>query len=241
MRPVGGHHGGPVRRAPRRGDEPRSRGAASRRARSARTSTTASTSSRSRCRRCARAARDVLLLAQTFLEQFARQHGKAVQRLSLAGRGAAARLRLARQRPRAPELHRARGRAGALRGGHRRGPARAGARLPRDARARRRDDPSELVPLAEVERRYVERVHGGGGRQQAAGRAGARARSGDALPKARTLVAEKGVTVRAPAAAAAGPRRSRAGRRGRRACRRERPSTRLLAFASPRRRRRSSG
>ena len=64
------HQDDPRRRAPRRGDEPRSEEAHRRRARSAKTSSTASTSCRSACRRCASARRDIPLLVEHFLAKF---------------------------------------------------------------------------------------------------------------------------------------------------------------------------
>ena len=131
----------------------------SRKGASARISSTASTCCASKCRRCARAAATVLLLAQHFLREIAGRSGKPVVGISPRRRGEAPRLRLARQRPRAREL---------------RSSARWRSRsyeqilvedLPERIRDYRRghvlvasDDPQELVPLEEVERRYIARV-----------------------------------------------------------------------------------
>jgi DNA-binding NtrC family response regulator len=113
---------------------------------------------------------DVLLLAQTFLEQFARQHGKPVQRIS----SPVAERMLAYAWPgNIRELRNCMERAVAL--------ARFDEVIVEDLPAQVRDyrtshvlvaanDPSELVPLAEVERRYIERVMEavGGNKRQAA-------------------------------------------------------------------------
>ena len=53
--------------------------------------------------------------------------------------------------------------------------------------ASRSDEPSELVPLEEVERRYILRVLEARRRQQDAGGADPRARPQDALPQARAV------------------------------------------------------
>jgi two-component system, NtrC family, response regulator AtoC len=101
---------------------------------------------------------DVLLLAQTFLEQFAGQDGKPVQRISAA---VAERLLAYAWPGNIRELRNCIERAVAL--------ARFEEIIVEDLPAQVRDyrpthvlvaanDPSELVPLAEVERRYVERV-----------------------------------------------------------------------------------
>jgi DNA-binding NtrC family response regulator len=113
---------------------------------------------------------DVLLLAQTFLEQFARHHGKPVQRLSSA---VAERLLAYAWPGNIRELRNCMERAVAL--------ARFDEVIVEDLPVQVRDyhathvlvasnDPSELVPLAEVERRYVERVMEavGGNKRQAA-------------------------------------------------------------------------
>jgi two-component system response regulator HydG len=113
---------------------------------------------------------DVLLLAQTFLEQFARQHGKAVQRISSA---VAERLLAYAWPGNIRELRNCIERAVAL--------ARFDEIIVEDLPAQVREyrathvlvaahDPSELVSLAEVERRYVERVMEavGGNKRQAA-------------------------------------------------------------------------
>ena len=113
---------------------------------------------------------DVLLLAQTFLEQFARQHGKPVQRISPP---VAERLLAYAWPGNVRELRNCMERAVAL--------ARFEELIVEDLPAQVRDyrashvlvaanDPSELVPLAEVERRYVERVMEavGGNKRQAA-------------------------------------------------------------------------
>ena len=101
---------------------------------------------------------DVLLLAQTFLGQFAGQHGKAVQRISSA---VAERLLAYAWPGNIRELRNCIERAVAL--------ARFDELVIDDLPAHVREyrvshvllaasDPSELVPLAEVERRYIERV-----------------------------------------------------------------------------------
>ena len=101
---------------------------------------------------------DVLLLAQTFLEHFARQHGKPVQRLSSP---VAERLLAYAWPGNIRELRNCIDRAVAL--------ARFEEVIVEDLPVQVRDyrathvlvaanDPSELVPLAEVERRYIERV-----------------------------------------------------------------------------------
>jgi two-component system response regulator HydG len=113
---------------------------------------------------------DVLLLAQTFLEQFARQHGKPVQRISSP---VAERLLAYAWPGNIRELRNSMERAVVL--------ARFAEIIVDDLPAHVRDyrpshvlvaanDPSELVPLAEVERRYVERVLEavGGNKRQAA-------------------------------------------------------------------------
>jgi two-component system response regulator HydG len=113
---------------------------------------------------------DVLLLAQTFLEQFAAQHGNPVRRLSPA---VAERLLAYAWPGNIRELRNCIERAVAL--------ARFEEIIVEDLPAQVRDyrsahvlvaanDPSELVPLAEVERRYVERVMEavGGNKRQAA-------------------------------------------------------------------------
>ena len=113
---------------------------------------------------------DVLLLAQTFLEQFARQHGKPVQRISPP---VAERLLAYAWPGNIRELRNCMERAVAL--------ARFEELIVEDLPAQVRDyrashvlvaanDPSELVPLDEVERRYVERVMEavGGNKRQAA-------------------------------------------------------------------------
>ena len=113
---------------------------------------------------------DVLLLAQTFLEQFASQHGKPVKRISSA---VAERLLAYAWPGNIRELRNSMERAVAL--------ARFDEVVVEDLPAQVREyrashvlvaanDPSELVPLAEVERRYVERVMEavGGNKRQAA-------------------------------------------------------------------------
>ncbi len=113
---------------------------------------------------------DVLLLSQTFLEQFARLNGKPVQRLASP---VAERLLAYAWPGNIRELRNCMERAVAL--------ARFEEVIVEDLPAQVRDyrathvlvaanDPSELVPLAEVERRYVERVMEavGGNKRQAA-------------------------------------------------------------------------
>ncbi len=113
---------------------------------------------------------DVLLLAQTFLEQFARQHAKSVKRLAPP---VAERLLAYAWPGNIRELRNCMERAVAL--------ARFEEVIVEDLPVQVRDyrathvlvaanDPSELVPLAEVERRYVERVMEavGGNKRQAA-------------------------------------------------------------------------
>ncbi len=113
---------------------------------------------------------DALLLAQTFLEQFARQHGKAVQRIASP---VAERLLAYAWPGNIRELRNCIERAVAL--------ARFDEIIVEDLPAQVREyrashvlvaahDPSELVSLAEVERRYVERVMEavGGNKRQAA-------------------------------------------------------------------------
>ena len=75
------------------------------------------------------------------------------------------------------------------------------------------NDPSELVPLGRGRAALRRARHGGGGRQQAAGRARARARPRDALPKARTLVTAKGDDTANGASGARGKRLTTAVRR----------------------------
>jgi two-component system response regulator AtoC len=113
---------------------------------------------------------DVLLLAQVFLEQFARQHGKRVQGISSP---VAERLLAYAWPGNIRELRNGMERAVAL--------ARFEDLVVEDLPAQIREyrtshvlvaasDPSELVSLAEVERRYVERVMQavGGNKRQAA-------------------------------------------------------------------------
>jgi DNA-binding NtrC family response regulator len=113
---------------------------------------------------------DVLLLAQTFLEEFARRHAKPVQRISSS---VAERLLSYAWPGNIRELRNCMERAVAL--------ARFEEVIVEDLPVQVRDyrpthvlvaanDPSELVPLAEVERRYVERVMEsvGGNKRQAA-------------------------------------------------------------------------
>jgi DNA-binding NtrC family response regulator len=113
---------------------------------------------------------DVLLLAQTFLEHFARQNGKPVHRLASP---VAERLLAYAWPGNIRELRNCMERAVAL--------ARFEEVIVEDLPEQVRDyrathvlvaanDPSELVPLAEVERRYVERVMEavGGNKRQAA-------------------------------------------------------------------------
>ena len=113
---------------------------------------------------------DVLLLAQTFLEQFARQHGKAVKRIASP---VAERLLAYAWPGNIRELRNVIERAVTL--------ARFDEIIVDDLPAQVREyrathvlvaahDPSELVSLAEVERRYVERVMEavGGNKRQAA-------------------------------------------------------------------------
>jgi DNA-binding NtrC family response regulator len=113
---------------------------------------------------------DVLLLAQTFLEQFARQHGKPVLRISSS---VAERLLAYAWPGNIRELRNCMERAVAL--------ARFDEVIVEDLPAQVRDyrathvliaasDPSELVPLAEAERRYIERVMQavGGNKREAA-------------------------------------------------------------------------
>ena len=101
---------------------------------------------------------DILLLAQTFLGQLARQQGKPVQRISPA---VAERLLAYAWPGNIRELRNCVERAVAL--------ARFDEIVLEDLPAHVREyrsshvllaasDPSELVPLAEVERRYIERV-----------------------------------------------------------------------------------
>ena len=113
---------------------------------------------------------------------------------SAAGRRReAARLRVAGQRARAAQLHRARGRADPVRGDHRRRPARDRSRTT-SARgwSLDLDDPAPLPPLEEVERRYILRVLEAvnGHRTRAAEVLGPG--SQDAVPKARTLRRSRG-------------------------------------------------
>ena len=91
VRPVGGDARDPVRRAPHRRHQPRSRDARSRRSGSARISSSASTSSTSRCRRCARAAATCCSWRSTSSTQLAAQAGKQRHRLSPGRRRAPAR------------------------------------------------------------------------------------------------------------------------------------------------------
>jgi DNA-binding NtrC family response regulator len=113
---------------------------------------------------------DVLLLAQTFLEHFARQHGKPVQRISSP---VAERLLAYAWPGNIRELRNCVERAVAL--------TRFDEVMVEDLPAQVRhyhathvliaaNDPSELLPLAEVERRYIERVMEvvGGNKRQAA-------------------------------------------------------------------------
>lgn len=113
---------------------------------------------------------DVLLLAQTFLEQFARHHSKPVLRISTS---VAERLLVYAWPGNIRELRNCMERAVAL--------ARFDEVIVEDLPAQVRDyrathvliaanDPSELVPLAEVERRYIERVMqaAGGNKREAA-------------------------------------------------------------------------
>ena len=102
---------------------------------------------------------DVLLLAQHFLRQYAAVFDKKVVGLSPAAAERLARVRLAGQRARARELHRARGRARALRGDPGRGPAREDAQSSdRRVDRTRGNELPELLTLEEVERRYILRV-----------------------------------------------------------------------------------
>jgi two-component system response regulator AtoC len=113
---------------------------------------------------------DVLLLARSFLEEFARRHAKPVQRISSP---VAERLLSYAWPGNIRELRNCMERAVAL--------ARFEEVIVEDLPVQVRDyrpthvlvaanDPSELVPLAEVERRYVERVMEavGGNKRQAA-------------------------------------------------------------------------
>ena len=131
---------------------------------------------------------DVLLAGAALRRPvLAARAGKRVTGIVAGAAAEAARLPLARQRARAAELHRARGRAHAF-------DQIAVDDLPETVRDYRRshvvvasDDPSELVPLDEVERRYILRVLRGGRRQQDAGRPGPRPRPQDAVPQARRV------------------------------------------------------
>jgi two-component system response regulator HydG len=113
---------------------------------------------------------DVLLLAQTFLEHFARQHGKSVRSISSQ---VAERLLTYAWPGNVRELRNSMERAVAL--------ARFDEVIVEDLPAQVRDyrasrvilassDSSELLPLSEVERRYIERVMEavGGNKRQAA-------------------------------------------------------------------------
>ena len=124
LRALAGAHGapgrrrrrGPVRRAARRGDQPRPRERRRRAGASARTSTTASTSSTWTLPPLRARGSDILLLAQHFIEPLRRSDAASASMGCLGrGRRAAARVRLAGQRARAAELHRARRRADPLR------------------------------------------------------------------------------------------------------------------------------
>ena len=107
----------------------------SRRSGSARICSIASTSSRSRCRRCARAPATSCCSRSTSCKRIAGAHQQAGAG-HLAARGAPAdRLRLAGQRPRARELHGARGRAVPARRDHGRRPAREDPGAPELARS----------------------------------------------------------------------------------------------------------
>ena len=126
---------------------------------SAKISTSASTSSASRFRRLRARGGDIVILAQSFarkLGQATRQEGDRHLR---AGGRAVARLPVAGQRARAAKRHRARRGADALRGDRRRGLARDRARLQTNAACcRPGEDTSELLPMHEVEKRYILRV-----------------------------------------------------------------------------------
>ena len=171
-------------------------GRSSRRAASARTSTSASTSSTSRCRRCARAAATCCCSRSTSSTCTRRAPASASTGLSPAGGREAPRVQLAGQRARAAELHRARGRAHAH--------EQIGVEdLPETVRAYKRshvlvatDDPSELVPLEEVERRYILRVLEAVGGNKTSAAHDPRAQPQDALPQARGVRRRRGAEGR---------------------------------------------
>ena len=190
MRPVGGDREVPVRRAHRRGDEPRSRGRGRGAALPRGPLLPHQRRAHRRCRRCARAAATCSLLAQHFLEQFARAERQAT---STGSRRAAAeklaRLRLARATcassrtaSSAPWRSRASSSSPSTIC-----PEKIRDLPPRDTSSSRATIRPSSSRMEEVERRYILRVLEAVGGNKTRRGAGARLRPQDALPQARAL------------------------------------------------------
>ena len=108
VRARGRHPHPPRRRAGRGRDQPRSREPTWRAGASARICSSGSTSSRCACPPLRERREDILPLARRFLAFFARAAGPPAAELSPAAERVLANYRLARQRPRAAQRHRAR-------------------------------------------------------------------------------------------------------------------------------------
>ena len=169
VRPVGGDEEIPfdarIVAATNRISRPRSRRAAS-----ARTCSTASTSSTIHVPPLRARPATSCCSPHLFIERVAARHQHARAGPLAPGRAAAARLRLARQRARARELHRARGRAVHRQRDRRRGPP-EGVREHQSTRLEiSTASPADLLTLEEMGHRYVRQVLAavGGNKTQAA-------------------------------------------------------------------------
>ena len=119
--PLGSERTETRRRARDRGDQPRSAADGRATASSGRISSTASTSSRSCMPPLRERREDIPALVEHFVRKHAQRTGRRIDRMDDGVLDRAAAVRLARQRARAREHHRARGRAVAGAGDHARG------------------------------------------------------------------------------------------------------------------------
>ena len=154
---------------------------------SARTSTTGSTSSSLPLPPLRVRAGDVLLLAQHFIDHFARMFEREVHGLTAEAAERLVALRVAGQRARAAQRDGARGRDVRRPRDRRRGSAGANPRLPRRAGAARDRSATSSCRLEEIERRHILRVLDAKEGNKLAAVPGARHRSQDAVPQARAL------------------------------------------------------